>query len=292
VIGAALAVPSGLVVLALVGHRPDPVYQGFLGVFSAQLGGDPLFLTLLASVGFYLYAALRRTPLAVEALTAVLLALVVVGPDTLNRGWFVAPQPAPLLAATALQLGFGLWQRSSWRSLVGAAGLVGVATLVLHAEPDAASLRGLITLHLALTAVLIVGAAFDDVLARLLRFLGAGLVLLACLGAVVFRSDPPAGLTPGEMEVYPLIMAALLAGYGWLLGHRPSLAVAGLVLTGWLTAAGWRGYCVLRQLVAGLDYLAVSLTLLALAILISLAKSGLRSRWLAARQGSIPPSVD
>ncbi|MBI1913476.1 MAG: hypothetical protein HYS12_01785 [Planctomycetes bacterium] len=53
VLAVALAAPVGLVALALVGHQPDPIYRGFLRAFAARLGGDPLFLTLLASAGFY-----------------------------------------------------------------------------------------------------------------------------------------------------------------------------------------------------------------------------------------------
>ncbi|MGL4555055.1 MAG: hypothetical protein ACRC33_28150, partial [Gemmataceae bacterium] len=43
----ALLAPAGLLGLTLVGHRPDPVYQGFLDTVRDRLGGDPLWLTLL-----------------------------------------------------------------------------------------------------------------------------------------------------------------------------------------------------------------------------------------------------
>ena len=58
----ALALPAALVGLAMVGDRPDELYQGFLSLFNARLGGTPLSLTLLAAAGFYAYAALRRVP--------------------------------------------------------------------------------------------------------------------------------------------------------------------------------------------------------------------------------------
>ena len=67
--------------------------------------------------------------------------------------------------------------------------------------------------------------------------------------------------------------------YGLMLGARLSLSGAGLLLTCWLVVVAWRGYFTLRQLVRGLDYLALSLPLFAVAVLISLAKSGaLRGR--------------
>jgi len=178
-IGTALAVPAILVVLTVAGHRDDPIYREFLALFAARFD-DPLTVTLLASVGVYGYAVMRGAPLAAEALTAALVALAVVGPDTLDRHEFVAPQPLPLLAAAALQLELGLRRRHSWRGLPAAA-----------------------------------------------------------LGIV----------------------------------------------------AGWRGYCRLRQVVVGLDHIALSLLLFALALLISLGKSGMLARWIAAWRRGRPDAV-
>jgi hypothetical protein len=288
VLRAALAAPAGLVALALVGHHDDPIYQGFLGSFAARLGGDPLAVTLLAAAGFYAYAALRRVPLSAEALTAALAALAVVGPDTLNQGEFVAPRPEPLLAVAALQLGLGIWRRNALRCLAGTGCLVAVAALALPEEAGPSPFRALTAFHLALAAVLIVGAAFNDALGRVLRVAGASLVLLACLVALFGLPDLPESLPVWAVGSYPLVMATLLAGYGLLLRHRPSCAVAGLVLAGWLAGAGWRGYWSLRQVVTGLDHLALSLALFALAVLISLVKSGVLSRWVAARGGTMP----
>jgi len=287
----ALAAPAGLVALAMIGHRPDPIYQGFLGTFSARLGGDPLFLTLLASAGFYVYAAVRRMPLATEALTAVLGALAVVGPDTLSRGNLVAPQPAPILAAAVLQLGLGAWRYNAWRCLFGGVALAVAATFAIPGESTAASHRGLLAFHLLLAAVLGVGAAFDGFLARLLRGVGAGLMLLVCLAAIFGGVDAPAGLPDWTVGAYPVVMAAFLAGYGLLLVHRPSLAIAGTVLACWLTTAGWQGYFALRKVVPGLDRIALSLALFAVAILVSLGKSGVLSRRITVRGREVPDST-
>lgn len=80
-------------------------------------------------------------------------------------------------------------------------------------------------------------------------------------------------------------MAALLAGYGWLLRHGWSLALSALVVACWLAAAGWGAHRYLRQFIPGLDYIALSLGVLGLAIAVSLGKSAARSRWLAAGIG-------
>ena len=118
---AALALPAGPGRPG-AGRRiaPRPSTRASWRCSSPRLGGTPLYLTLLASAGFYAYAALRRVPMAIEALTAALAALAVVGPGTLDLGGLVAPRPLPILAVAALQLGLGLRRRDAWRCLVGA----------------------------------------------------------------------------------------------------------------------------------------------------------------------------
>ena len=163
---AALAVPSGLVVLAAVGDRPDDLYRGFLALFIARLGGTPLYLTLLAAAGFYAYAALRRVPLAVEALTAALAALAVVGPGTLDLHGLVAPtDPGRSWRSPRCNWGSGCARRECV-AVPGRGGMPG-----RRDDDRGADLphRGPIAFHLALAVVLVLGAAFDDALGRLLR---------------------------------------------------------------------------------------------------------------------------
>ena len=279
VVWAALAAPAGLVVLAGVGHRAEPLYQDFLSLFATRLGGSPLFLTRLATVGFYVYAALRRVPLAVEALTAALASLAFVGPETVRLTDHAVPQPLPLLAAAVLQLGLGLRRRNAARCLLGSA-LTAVAALAL---PDDVPYRGPIAFHLVLLAALAVGAAFDDLLARVLR--GSALVgaVLVCLAVLFTRLNLSAVVPPWES--YPLLVTIVLAVYGQALRHRPALAAAAVVLGGWLAESGWRCYLSLREIIAGLDYIAVSLALFVLAVVISLGKSGALSR----RRQKAPP---
>lgn len=56
----ALAFPPALVALSAAGHRPEGIYQEFLALFTSRLGAGPLLLTLVASAGFYAYAAVRH----------------------------------------------------------------------------------------------------------------------------------------------------------------------------------------------------------------------------------------
>ena len=270
----ALALPAALAVLAAVGHQPDPIYQGFLRTFAERLGGTPLWVTLMASAAFYGYAALRGVPVAAEALTAAVTALAVVGPRTLDFDTLVAPRPEPLLAAAALQLGLGVWRRDSWHCLLGATVLAPAAVWALAWPAELEALRVPAVFHLALAGALIVGAAFDDVLGELLRAAGLIAALLACLAVTMGVTGAP----PWVALSYPPAMAALLVGYGLLLRQSAWLVAAALAQVVWMGGAGWRGYLLLRQTVAGLDHMAVGLALFVLAVLVSLGKAGALSR--------------
>jgi hypothetical protein len=287
----ALAAPLVLVILAIVGHQSHHIYQEFLRIFSRRLGGDPLFLTLLASAGFYVYAAYRKVPLALDGLTAALVALALVSRRELTLEWLVAPQPV-LLLATALQLALGFRERSSVRCLLGSAGLVALAALAFPATTRVAPLRGLIIYHLMLMTVLVLGTIFDDPLGRLLRTVGSLWMALTCAVVIFVPLTAPASIPPWLLVVYPPIVAAFLAGYGLLLGHRSMVAGAGLISALWVVAAGWRIYRTFRLVITGLDFMAVGLALFAVAIAISLGKSAARSRWIAARQGKVPEAAD
>jgi hypothetical protein len=219
-------------------------------------------------------------------LTAALAMLTVIGPGSLDLNGLTSPKAWPLLAIAVLQLGLGLRRHDAWRCLVGAVGLVLVVSIGLG-DLEGMPGRGPIAFHLILLAVLVLGAAFDDRFGRSLRTLGSLMALLACLAAASGQFERPERIPEWVMDGYPLMMAAVLAGYGFWLGHRPALAVAALVLLGALGMAGWQGYRDLRQVVLGLDQIALGLASFALAALISLAKSGALARWRA-RRGKVP----
>jgi len=281
----ALAIPVGLIVLATI-HRNEPLYQEFLGIVTTRIGVTPLFLALCGAATFYGYAALRGTPMATESFTAALIGLAFVNTGNQSITEVASPAPAPLFFAAVLQLGLGIWRRDSWNCLAGSLVIVLAMSFVKTGDP--ALPRGLITFHLALVTILIVGAAFDDFFGRLLRNVAAALIFLGCLASLFIPFNLPWGLPPWSIGAYPLMMAGLLVGYGLLLRHRPSLTIAGLVLAFWLMTAGWQGYQFLRQLFLGLDYIAISLGLFGLAVLVSLGKSGLLRRWFAGKDEEVP----
>lgn len=270
-VAVALCLPVLMALFCLVGHRTDAIYGHFLEVFRDRVGGYPAFVMLLAAGVFYGYAALRRAPLAVEALTATLVALGFVGPTTLAWGDWTAPQTAPLLAAGVLQLLVGILSGASWRVLWG-----GTVTVLAFAPWGAGidvPYRAIVLGHLVVAALLSIGAIFDDPLALVLRVIGTTAVLLACV-VVLFAPLEPFGVPPWLSVVYPLVMAALLAAYGLWLAEAFAVGGAVVMLALWLMSQTWVGYLMLRQAVRGLDYLVGSLLFLALAVFVSLAKAG------------------
>jgi hypothetical protein len=273
----AMTVLPGVLLLAVVGHRANPVSQGFLDLFRQGLGGSPLFLALVAVPGLYGFAAVRRVPLALGALTSSLLALSVVGPATLNLGGLVAPQPLPLLAVAFLQLGLAMRRQESWRSLIGFACLVVAITTGLGSF-GLEGHRGFVAFHLTVVSAILIGAWFQDPLARFLQRAAALLLGLSSLAAL---SDWGIleGVPRDLLRVYPLLVILSAALYGYLSGCRPFLAAAAVGLVGWLASVGWRSYFDLRRGVVGLDWIASGLAFFAVAAGISLIKTGLPARW-------------
>lgn len=292
VLGVALGAPVVLVELALLGHRDAAIYRDFLDIFRARLGAGPLYLTLCACAGFYLYAALRGVRPAVEGLTASLVALAFVPADSLQFGGLHTLDPLPLLSAAALQLGVGMVRRQAPRCLVGGLGVSILAAIVMPAELLHDLPRTLIAFHLTLFTLLAVGAMANGRFGHLLRDVGALGVALACATAMFLPLKLPASVEPWTLQVYPVTLAVLLAAYGLQFGHRFSLVVASLVcLCGMTRGATWV-YLWVRQRVSGLDYLALSLGVFFLALGISLSKSGVLKEWWAARRRELPEATD
>ena len=166
-------------------------------------------------------------------------------------------------------------QRRAGRYLLGS-GVTTLLTATFFGVPEAC--------QLGLLALLIGGERFPNVLGQVFKSVGAAVVVGYALGVMFAGIAPLASLPIGGVEAFPLVLAVLLAGYGLGLGHRLSQAAAAVILVCWLAALGWLGYGLLRQLIAGLDFLALSLLVFALAVLTSLLKSGVLTRWHAANR--------
>jgi len=283
-IGTAMALPIVLVGMAMVGHRGELIYKIFLDKFVERMGADPIYCTIVACAVFYLYAAVRRVSWAVEAMTLTLAVLAFAHPRFQDFGMVADPQPAPMIVASILLLGLGVLRRGSWRCLSGACALsLGIA-LVIPADSEIFAYRWPIAFHMALLSVFIVGALFDDDLARSLRVVGPLLALGICLAVMVLPARAFGTLPTWALQFYPLTMSLLLAGYGCWLWHWPTLLIAAIILLSWTGAAGWQVYRMIRTWVVGMDYLVLSLLVFGLAILVSLGKS----HWFARREEPKP----
>jgi hypothetical protein len=230
-------------------------------------------------VGFYLWAVARRVPGAVDALTGAILAFALVGPGTAGLRSLVAPQGLPLLVAGLIQ-GAVAWRHpGSARCLLSACCLAAVAAFELMPRGLAAK-PGLLTSHLALAVVLLVGAVFTDRFAKLLRMLGAAMIFALAVAALADDVSGFHDLPQPILGAYPAICIAIALLYGYLLGSHLYLASAATTLLAWLAVAGSQTYQSVRHAMAGLDYLALAIVSFLVALAISLMKAGpLRERF-------------
>lgn len=282
-IGAALAMPAALVILAMIGHRADATYQEFLARFTAVLGGTPLYLTLIGATAFYFLAAAWRIPRALGASMACLTALALVGPGTLDLDGLVAPRAWPLAIIGGVQAVLAWRGRDASRALLAAA--AGAGAIVFGPAGDwSVGYRLILAYHLALVSVLAIGLSFAGELARAARFLGVVMLLGASAAALASGPEWPLDVRPEFRQTYPIAAAVVAFGYGSVLGSRLYRAAAGAALGLWVAAVGGRGYAHARQFVAGLDQIAWGLASFLLAALISLAKAGAFRRWATRRR--------
>lgn len=283
----ALMIPVCLVSVVILDHNQALVYRQFADQVTARLGGDPLYLTLLGSTGFYLLASCRRLRLALDGLTLTMLALAVVGPRTLLDGELILPRPIPLLFVASLQIVVALRREAHWRFLPGIVCLMAATALTVDRQPTNTATQIIIAFHTGLVAVLFLGAVLSDRIGTFFRLLGSVLVLGGVLAMLVLPFAPPQWIPTVLIQAYPLAMMILLTLYGLMLRYRPTVLLSCASLICWLGVMGWQGYATLRRRVEGLDYLALSVVLLVVAVLISLAKSKVITRLEEAKEQQV-----
>ena len=140
--------------------------------------------------------------------------------------------------------------------------------------------------------MLFVGAVFDDRMGHFLRNLGASMAVVGSLFVLTGSIERSPAIPSWAIDIYPLLVCVVISGYGFVLGHRTSLASAGLILFSWLASVGWWGYCSLRQFAAGIDYIAVGMLLFSLAVLTSMVKGGVLSSRTTDSKPEMPDCED
>jgi hypothetical protein len=276
----ALAIPLGLVALAMLGHRTDLVYEHFLTVFREGLGVSPVGATLILSTLFYGYAAWRTVPLASAFAMASLAGLSVVGPSTLSLDSLVRPNGWPLLPVALYQGWLALKRQESVRGVIAAVCFVtSVSSLLNHSWPAAPIFP--IAVHLTIVAFLALGAIFQDEVGEHLRACGAFVMLGATVAICSGDKHLSEGIPPSWLTAYPYVVVIVALVYGRLVGGWPFYALSGSIAGGFLAMSGGRIYLILRQQFAGLDRIAWGLASFLVAAIISLWKAGVPQRWLA-----------
>ncbi|MFO0950634.1 MAG: hypothetical protein U0835_05670 [Isosphaeraceae bacterium] len=270
----ALMLPAAATALSTLGHRSDPLYQGFLADFQETLGASPLFLALVVSTLFYLIASLRGVRGGFGWLMIAIGAFCLVGPGSIRPEPLATAHAWPILVLAVIQGGIGLRRRSLDRCVLAVALLTAATWMGVW---DARLAAGA-AFHVALAGLIGLGIVFEGEAGRAFRSWGAGLASLAACTAATGVFDPGSAVPGWTYEVYPIGVAVALAGYGVLLHDRGPLAAAACAAVAWGTGLGWHVYASLRQTVVGLDAIALGLVLLVLAQLISAAKSGLIHR--------------
>jgi len=270
-----LALPLVALAMTSVPCRNEDVPLAFLAEFREVLQGTPLYFTLALAAAFYLYAAVRRAALALDALTATLVLLAFVGRDTYGLETLSRTQPVPLLVAAALQAVLAYRQRTSGRCFTTACVLIAAATAAWRGTWFTAW-DGFLTRHLLLAAMLLAGAGFRDRFARVLEHLAAiGILVYGVTAALGFWWC--VGRVPDAMmTAYPALAIVAAVVCGWLLRNRYYYAVAAITGACWALGASGRAYLGLQRTLRGLPYLVAALAVFVFALLVSLFKARAR----------------
>jgi hypothetical protein len=178
-------------------------------------------------------------------------------------------------------------RRSSPRLFLAAC-MVLAALTIDQRQPWLVDEWGVISWHLLLAVVLIIGASPNDRFARVLQNVGAAMLCLPMLAWAAWSPTAASNFAaPWRFFLalaYPLMMAIAAVAYGSLVDNKRYFAAAAACAALWSLVIGQRLYDLGRQLLAGFDYLLLGAGSFAIAALISLLKTGLPQRWWAHRK--------
>ena len=129
--------------------------------------------------------------------------------------------------------------------------------------------------------MLLIGAVLRDRVARFLQRMAVLGILIACVFVLSGEAERWSIARPEVLMIYPGFMLLLAAAYGYWVRNRWYRAISLLILAGWITVLGGRGYRSLRTTVAGLDQIALGMACLLLGLMVSLWKLGIPQAWWA-----------
>ncbi|HEY4311853.1 MAG TPA: hypothetical protein VGN12_20565 [Pirellulales bacterium] len=279
----ALALPLAMVVLAMAGHRAEPVYTNFVDRFTETMHGSPLDVTLLVVVALYGYSITRGMRGAENFFIPSLAAVSFVSKYSFDLDSISYDRAWPMIVAGAIQFALGMTQRSSARASSGAA----CALVPLGLDWQLAGLaqyRAIILFHAVLVVTLILASMFRDRFAEKLRRLGAALLVIACVTPAIANSRTFGPVPEVFFYVYPVVPLAVALVYARFVGGGLYYAAAASGATLCTAAYGWRSYRHLRHVIAGLDLIACGILFFLMAAVVSFRKARLCQRWRSRRE--------
>ncbi|MCA9073454.1 MAG: hypothetical protein KDA93_00370 [Planctomycetaceae bacterium] len=160
-----------------------PVFRRFFNEFTTTLG-SPLWLTVCLLIALYAWAWWRGAERAEVGLLASGCLLSVVAPTT--TGFFSLSEPHvwPLITVGTIVLILGVSRRSTWMCLASS-GLLTFALWLVLPETPLAEQRMQLSAHLFWSAVVVLGFVYRDGWARVLRLVGAAIMPVAGVLAMV-----------------------------------------------------------------------------------------------------------
>jgi hypothetical protein len=258
-------------ILAVI-HRSDPVYMAFLRETVETFGASPLFINLLAALGYFLYARWLRVACADFFLLLTLGACSLVAPRSLYLGEVTYLQTWPF-AVGALWFAWRAWRgRDDWYACL--AGALALIALDRQLAVSAPAWHWTVTCHALLVAVLAFGYLGRGDFADWFRRQAGPVLFLVALLAFWYGDSPLTVFAWWGDAVYVAMLVVAALAYAWL----TRLRVYALTSAAMLTAAGamgvWPWYSEARLASPGLDYVLVGLASLALGLAVSFRKAG------------------
>lgn len=243
---------------------------------------SPVFLTMIGLALLYGWAWWKGVKHAEAGVFGMAMLATVIGPRAFGqRIWELNAQQInwlPVLGLAAIQIVSGIRQQKSFRCFTGLLILTFVSFKTMGQYGDLENWQGFTALHLLLIATLTVGSFFRDQFAEFLREVGPPSLSLTALIGVVLLNRGGAGWP--LVIAYGVLMTILPLALSWLLNDRGYLTFA--VIHCGAASIGLTGlgiYTFARtSMPAGVKPVILAATSFAVAVFISLLKSGLSRR--------------
>jgi len=244
----------------------------FASVLTGGQRGSPVLVAFACTFVLYVYSWVRRVKLADFALVTALVVAVMMDAKTGLPATMGVARWMPLYALAAIQAWLAYRTRASWWTFLS------LLSMVLAVAANAQGTwfvraHAAVPFHLVYVGILVIGTLFDDGFARFLRFVGALLMPLLCMGALFARRavapGVPAWVVPPYVSVLLLAAAAayFVLASDWYL--QAGLACFGLIgFRLFVRTCRWLG----RLRMAGMPAMIAAALVLAVALGISLLK--------------------